>query len=259
LEYWKLLIQGPERSMKRSVAEAYSVNADQNGTPRTIAESIYHRLRQDILWGRLAPGVPLRSDDLRAQYDVGISPLREALTRLASERLVTSIGQRGFRVAPLTTYDVEDTMTTRIVIERDALSRSIENGDIGWETAVVAAFHALSRNPIPKEPGRATEEWAFHHRQFHMALISACGSRWQMELAGLLFDQAERHRMLRVKFAPQRKLKRDTVREHKQIFDAALSRDVKAAVRALERHYETTAKQVIAVLSKTPRPGSHRT
>jgi GntR family transcriptional regulator, carbon starvation induced regulator len=86
-----------------------------------------------------------------------------------------------------------------------------------------------------------------------MALISACGSRWQMELAGLLFDQAERHRMLRVKFAPQKKLKRDTVREHKQIFDAALSRDAKAAVRALERHYQTTAKQVISVLSRSPR------
>jgi DNA-binding GntR family transcriptional regulator len=239
--------------MKRSVAETHPVPADQNGGPRTIAESIYRRLRQDVLWGRFAPGAPLRSDELRAHYNVGISPLREALTRLASERLVTSVGQRGFRVAPLTAYDVEDTMRTRIVLERDALARSIENGDIAWETAVVAAFHTLSRNPIPRETGSATEGWAVHHRQFHLALISACGSRWQMELAALLFDQAERHRMLRVKFAPQKKLKRDTVREHRQIFDAALSRDVKAAVRALEKHYEATAKQVISVLARTPR------
>lgn len=240
--------------MKRSVAEAHYSNVDRIGAPRTIAESIYHRVRQDILWGRFAPGAPLRSDELRARYDVGISPLREALTRLASERLVTSVGQRGFRVAPLTAYDVEDTMTMRIVIERDALAKSIQNGDIAWETGVVAAFHALSRNPIPpKEPGPATESWATCHRQFHMALLSACGSRWQMQLAGLLFDQAERHRMLRVKFAPPQKLKRDTVREHKQIFDAALSRDVKAAVRALEKHYEATAKQVAAVLARVPR------
>ena len=98
--------------------------------------------------------------ELRARYDVGISPLREALTRLASERLVTSVGQRGFRVAPLTAYDVEDTMTTRIVIEREALARSIENGDIAWETAVVAAFHALSRNPIPERAGSGDRNWA---------------------------------------------------------------------------------------------------
>lgn len=166
---------------------------------------------------RLAPGAPLRSDELRARYNVGISPLREALTRLASERLVTSVGQRGFRVAPLTAYDVQDTMMTRIVIEREALARSIRNGDIAWETAVVAAFHALSRNPIPTEPGAATQIWAAHHRQFHMALLSACNSRWQLELAGLLFDQAERHRLLRGKFLPRQKLKRDTVREHRRI------------------------------------------
>jgi GntR family transcriptional regulator, carbon starvation induced regulator len=236
--------------MKRSVAEAFP--ADQ-GLPRTIAESIYQRIRQDILWMRFAPGAPLRSDELRARYDVGISPLREALTRLASERLVTSVGQRGFRVAPLTVYDVEDTVATRLVIEREALARSIRNGDIAWETALVAAFHALSRHPIPKEPGAATQLWATCHRQFHMALLSACGSRWQLELAGLFFDQAERHRMLRGKSVPQSKLKRDTLREHRRIYEAALSRDVKEAVKALEKHYKATAKRVVSVISRLPR------
>ena len=239
--------------MKRSVAAAHAASAADDRVPRTIAESTYHRLRQDILWGQFAPGLPLRSDKLRARYGVGVSPLREALTRLVSERLVTSVGQRGFRVALLTAYDVEDTMATRIVIEGEALKRSIERGDVAWETAVVGAFHALSRHPIPKAPGPSTEVWAVHHRRFHMALLSACGSRWQMELAELLFDQAERHRMLRVKFAPTERLKRDTVREHKQIFEAALSRDIKAAQRALEKHYLTTAKQVTAVLSRVPR------
>jgi hypothetical protein len=56
-----------------------------------------------------------------------------------------------------------------------------------------------------------------------------------------------------VKFGPQQKLKRDTVREHKRIFDAALSRDVEGAVRALEKHYETTAKAGRAVMSRVPR------
>jgi GntR family transcriptional regulator, carbon starvation induced regulator len=244
--------------MKRAAAAVQAIDPDSNGAPRTIAESIYRRIRQDILWMQLAPGSPLRSDELRARYKVGVSPLREALTRLAAERLVTAVGQRGFRVAPLTAYDVEDTLMTRLVIEREALTRSIENGDITWETAIVAAFHALSRNPVPKAPGAATEDWAAHHRQFHMALLSACGSRWHMELAGRLFDQAERHRMLRVKFGPPQKLKRDIVREHQQIFDAVLSRDVKASIRALEKHYKATADQVVAVMARMPSLGLKR-
>jgi hypothetical protein len=106
--------------MKRSVAAAYSTEPDHDGLAaydRRIDLSS-HPAGHSV--DALAPGSPLRSDQLRARYDVGISPLREALTRLVSERLVTSVGQRGFRVAPLTAYDVEDTMMTRIVIEREA-------------------------------------------------------------------------------------------------------------------------------------------
>ena len=239
--------------MKRAVSETDSASTAQESAPRTVAELTYHRLRQDILWGQFAPGLPLRSDKLRARYGIGVSPLREALMRLVSERLVTLVGQRGFRVAPLSAYDVEDTMATRLVIEGEALTRSIERGDMAWETSIVAAFHALSRHPIPKEPGPSTELWAQHHRGFHMALLLACGSRWHMELAGLLFDQAERHRILRSKFGSQNQLKRDTLREHRQIFEATIARDAKAAVRALERHYRVTAEQVASVLSRVPR------
>ena len=63
------------------------------------------------------------------------------------------VGQRGFRVAPLTIGDVVDTVETRLVIEREALARSIEHGDIEWETGVVAAFHTLSRIPDTEKPG----------------------------------------------------------------------------------------------------------
>ena len=239
--------------MKRSVAEIHPINSDQTSVSRTIAESAYRRIRQDILWGRFAPGSPLRSDELRARYGIGVSPLREALTRLVSERLVTSVGQRGFRVAPLTAYDVEDTMQTRIIIEQEALitlhppwRHGLGNGAGG---GVPCAF-APSRS---EGAGAGHRKLGVFHRQFHMALLSACGSQWLMELAGLLFDQAERQRILRTKFGPQKILKRDTAREHKQIFEAAISRDAKAAVRALDSHYQATAEQVVSVLSRIPR------
>lgn len=238
--------------MKRSAADASSA-AELADAPRTLAESIYRRLRQDILWGLLAPAAPLRSDELRSTYNVGVSPLREALSRLVAERLVTTVGQRGFRVAPLTIEDVLDTLETRLVIEREALARSIGSGDIAWETSVVAAFHTLSRTRIPKSPGPEAEIWARHHREYHMALLAACGSRWQLELAGLLFDQAERHRILRARIGPLPKLARDTAAEHKQIFDAALGRDTKAAMAALDAHYRTTAGQVVAALKRAPK------
>ncbi|MBF9234851.1 GntR family transcriptional regulator [Microvirga alba] len=239
--------------MKRSLAIQPSAppgNSPETAeaAPKTLAEATYWRLRSDIVWGKLPPGSPLRSDELRAAYDVGISPLREALSRLAVEQLVTTVGQRGFRVAPITAADVLDVMETRLVIEREALTRSIKAGDLSWETNLVASFHSLSRLPIPHGPGNAAESWARHHRNFHMALLAACGSDWQLRLAGLLFDQAERYSMVRALKVSAPKLTRDTISEHKQILDAALARNSKAAVAALEKHYRATTKQVLAAL-----------
>lgn len=235
---------------ERSVTATRRLDPDQGQIANTVAEVAYQRIREDILWGELKPGLPLRSDALRARYGVGISPLREALTRLASERLVISVGYKGFSVAPMTAYDVQDTKTARLIIEVEALSRSIRAGDLKWETELLAAYHLLSRVAIPTKPGRASSLWAMHHRKFHMALLSACGSRWLVELAGQLFDQADRHRILRARFSPHSKLTRDIEREHKCIFKAALARDVKAAVQALEDHYESTATQVVAAISR---------
>ena len=214
--------------------------AGTESAPKTIAESIYRRLRSDIIWGKFAPGSPLRSDDLREDYGVGISPLREALSRLASERLVTASAQRGFRVAPIQVDSVLDITETRIVIEGAALRRSIEVGDVAWETRVVAAHHALSRVPVPTSQGAVAETWTVYHKAFHMALISACGSEWQLYLAELLFDQAERFRLLpKVKTTSAGSL-RDPVKEHQEIVDAVLNRDVARSIASLEFHYRAT-------------------
>jgi DNA-binding GntR family transcriptional regulator len=233
--------------MKRSIDSTSDAPTPiQDETPRTMAEIIYRKLRSDIVWGVLPPGAPLRSDELRAKYGVGISPLREALSRLMVERLVTTIGQRGFRVAPISAEDVLDVTETRLVVERAALAKSIERGDLKWETRIVAAFHALSKIPLPPARGSDLgESWASHHREFHMALLSGCGSPWQINLAGLLFDQADRFRLMPGAQVNISKAGRDPADEHRRIMQATLGRNVEKALQALESHYRATTAQVI--------------
>lgn len=216
--------------------------------PKTIAETVYRKLRSDIIWGALPPGAPLKSDDLRKRYDTGISPLREALSRLSSERLAIASSQRGFRVATIDASSVIDIMETRIVIEGAALRRSIEVGDVVWETRVVAAHHALSRKPFPQAQGREAEAWMQLHRAFHMALLSACRSEWQMHFAALLFDQAERFRILRAVKTDPGESDRDPVREHQWIVEAVLDRDADASVVALGEHYRATKDMALESL-----------
>lgn len=216
---------------------------------KTVAESVYRKIRSDIIWGKLHPGAPLKSDDLRKRYGAGISPLREALSRLTSEKLATSSSQRGFRVARIDAANVVDVMETRIIIESAALRRSIEAGDVTWETRVVATHHTLSRISFPKSQGEEAEAWAMQHKAFHMALLSACQSEWQFYLADLLFDQAERFRILRAVKTVSTGTDRDPEKEHQRILEAVLDRDADASVAALSDHYRATMDMALEVMN----------
>ena len=216
---------------------------------RSVAEAVYRRLRADIIWDVLKPDIRLRSSELCVTYGVGVSPLREALSRLVSERLVTLISQRGYRVAALTAEDVVDTLEARILVESEALQRSIRNGGVAWETEIVATMHTLNRLTKPRGPGPQAELWSNSHRAFHFALIGACDSPWLTSMCGLLYDQAERHRIAAVLFAGAPPM-RGRPPEHDEIAKAAIDRKSDKAVAALERHYRQTADKVQAALRK---------
>ena len=145
---------------------------------KTIAADITHRLREEIVACGLAPGEPLRFDVLRERFGVSFTTLREALTSLTAEGLVDAQEQRGYRVAPVSRQDLVEVTDARVLIEVELIRRSIERGDDDWEIAVISTLHRLKRieQRDPEHPLR-DPEWKIAHRQFHQALVSACGSR----------------------------------------------------------------------------------
>nr|WP_238481968.1 FCD domain-containing protein [Pinisolibacter aquiterrae] len=206
---------------------------------RSLVEAAYETIRHDILTGDLAPGTKLRFEMLRARYGVGASTLREALTRLVGEALVTSEEQRGFRVAPISIEDFADLTRTRRLIEVEALRQSIVFGDDLWEAGLVAAFHRLSKveEKLPDAPERQQDEFEERNRDFHRALIAACPSRWLKHMHAILFQQSERYRRIAL---CDRTVPRDVHTEHKAVLEAALARDVDLACRLEGEHIERT-------------------
>ena len=165
---------------------------------RTLIETAYATLRNEIIDGTLEPGAKLRTEELRARYDVSGSTIREALTRLLGEALVTSEGQRGFRVAPATLEDFRDLTDVRKLIETEALRQAIAAGGEAWEGDIVAAFYRLSKaeERLRDDPAGASAEFEARNRDFHRALIAACPSPWLHRLHALLYQQSERYRRL---------------------------------------------------------------
>jgi DNA-binding GntR family transcriptional regulator len=206
------------------------------GPSRTLTEQAYAMVRRDILSGNLQPGTKLQAESLKTRYGVGGSTLREALTRLTAEALVTFEGQRGFRVAATSREDFADLCDIRKMVEIEALRRSILAGDDDWEARVVAAFHRLAKieMQLPDNLGTLYDEWEERNRSFHKALISACRSRWLLRLHDLLFQQAERYR--RITFTSGTTIPRNVHQEHRAIMEAAIARDVDAACGLAASH-----------------------
>src|ERR1700738_4834239 len=162
----------------------------------TRTRAIYERIRREIIQGTLPPGEKLRIEVLRTRYNVGGTPVREAMNRVSTEGLVAQSEQRGFRVTPVSADDLLELTRTRCWINEVALRESIARGGRDWEEHVLLSLHRLSRIPIVVDNSRMNPDWSELHRVFHAALLAGCGSRWVMDFNDLLFDCAERYRNL---------------------------------------------------------------
>src|SRR4051812_17838081 len=224
----------------------------------TRSEQVFSQLRTDILSGRLLPGTRLRFADLTERYGCSTSVVREGLSRLAEQGLVQSEPQHGFHVTSLSQEDLDELTAARCELEGLVLKMSIEHGDIGWESNLVAAHHALERTPMETEgdPVLMSEEWTLAHFKFHEALLSGCPNQRLLAMALSLRDAAELYR--RWSRPVGHDDHRDVGGEHRQLLVTALGGDAPEAVRLLEEHLRRTTRALGARLPALEQASSSR-
>lgn len=219
--------------------------------PRSEAERAYLVLRRELLNGEWLPNERLRPQDLQQRFELGLTPIREALMRLAVDGLVQGESQRGFRARGVSSEEWHDLMSARRELEGHCLALAIEHGGADWEIRITAAMEQLSRTPLPKSAGdrKAAELWEVRHRNFHFALVSACGSPWRLRFWTTLTDHSERYRKLRLLRRKETAAKvRDAVGDHRAIMDAVLSRDTAHATQVMNAHLAATEHAIAALL-----------
>jgi GntR family transcriptional regulator, carbon starvation induced regulator len=209
---------------------------------RTLTSDLFDRLRTDILHCHLKPNSRLLFRDLRASYASGMSPMREALMRLASDGLVILEDHKGFRVAPVSRDELVDITSTRVELEGLAVSLAIDKGDDFWEAGIIARFHEMAKRSSHTPSGPVDAEWERRHDAYHQALYSACGLRWLITFCQILAERAFRYRHLLLEAVDPT---RDHRSEHEAIMQAVLARDKTNAVARLQDHYTRTAQTLL--------------
>jgi GntR family transcriptional regulator, carbon starvation induced regulator len=218
--------------------QALSANA------KTQTDAAYAALRDAIVSCRLEPGAKIKINDAAAEFEFSPGAVREALSRLAAERMAVATAQKGFTVAAISTEELIDLTRTRVAVEQLCLRSAIAKGDVDWEANILAAYHRLHRVPISERGARGplNPAWVTAHNAFHAALASACDSPWTLTIREMLYAQSERYRNLS-KIVDG---KRDVDAEHKGLLDACLAHDAELACKRIEAHLRRTMQIVLA-------------
>jgi len=218
------------------------------GEKATRAGAVHAQIREEIFHGALRPGQRLRLVELAQRFGVSQSVIREALTRLSEQGLVTAAPQQGFSVIALSLKHLNELTEARTEIESMVLRRSVERGDIRWEASAVAAHHHLASTPAIQPDGHVSSEWFAVHERFHQALLEGCGNDRLLAVAMNLRDAATIYR--RWSRPVGHDYERDVAREHQELLDAVLSRNASVAADLLVQHIDRTSAALRTVVQR---------
>lgn len=94
--------------------------------PTTAAhERVYRALRTQVMHGEMAPGAALTLRGIGAQFDVSMTPAREAVRRLVAEGAFTMSSSGRVSTPELSNERIEELATLRAMLEPELATRAL--------------------------------------------------------------------------------------------------------------------------------------
>jgi GntR family transcriptional regulator, rspAB operon transcriptional repressor len=204
-------------------------------------DQVYLRLREEIVTAVIEPGRRVSENELADRLGVSRTPVREALQRLADERLVAVVPQLG------TVGSVDDAAFVR---------EALEGAAIRLATARVAAGEAslegVHRNLAAQDAAVAeddTEAFDALDEELHRSLCDAAGHEIAWSLARRANGHLDRVRRLGL---PEPGFLETLAAEHRAIVAAVAEGDEERAATTLSRHLRTVLSSVPAIRAAHP-------
>lgn len=92
-------------------------NHETTGKKTTLTDKIYQDIKDDILTKVFQPGEKLNIKELAREYQVSDTPVKQALQRLAEEKLVVNTPNKGMSVRALTPHELQDIFDMRLMMD----------------------------------------------------------------------------------------------------------------------------------------------
>lgn len=207
----------------------------------TKADEAFQLLRRQIVTMQIPPGAVLDERIIAAQLGIGRTPLREALARLAEQKLVITFRHRNSQVAPLALSDVAYIHEIRVPLEslaaRLAAQRATER-DIETIRNLVAQYETVA---LRGDYQAAVEtDYAFHD-----ACAQASHNLYLIDAINRLNSHSQRLWFISLKTVGAMDR---IVESHRQIYEAIARHDSDEAERLMREHVDNFRERIRSAL-----------
>lgn len=203
----------------------------------SLADQVFEQLESQILCGQYARGEILTELKLCEAMGVSRTPIREALRRLQQEHLLEDTG-KGLKVLGITKEDLGDIMEVRLQIEGMAAARAavrITDEELKklQETVDLQEFYLTKKD---------SDHIKAMDSKFHELIYLYSGSTVFYDTLTPLHNKAQRYRKVSVE---NRSRARESVQEHRDIYEALAARDPELASKKMLEHTKNAREHVL--------------
>lgn len=201
------------------------------------SERVYEVLRRRIRELTMAPGAPLRKEEIALELGVSRAPVSDAISRLAEEGLVDVFPQHGSFVALIRATDVRESLFVRTALEVEAMRQLASVADAATlrvlDSNIAAQAEALAAGNL--------EQFYDLDEALHASIFGAIEKPRALRLLEAARAPLDRVRRLAL---PQAGRPEQTLAEHRALVEAIRSGDSEYAAAAMRAHLTMVGRAI---------------
>jgi DNA-binding GntR family transcriptional regulator len=209
----------------------------------SLSDQAYENIKRDIITCIFEPGSQIAQPKLAERYEIGMTPIREALKRLSQEGLVESVPRYGYIVSQITFSSIVEIYEVRMILESSTVRLAAERAS---QEQLEAIVKLQDFKIIPKD----RENYLLflgRNASLHLQIAETTGNKQLFRMIKRFHDSTTRFFHYGLKLYESSE---DMRQEHVQIAGALFERDADLAERLMRDHISHAQSRVVEAASR---------
>ena len=208
----------------------------------TKKDEAYQVIKKAIIAGQLEAAKIFSITELSETFEVGRTPIREALVILASEGLIEPIPRYGYQVKSLSVHDMLEIFHLRSILEVEGAGLAAEritNDNISLLEANNRSEQEIVLSLQSNKSTHSYDEGYVLNLEFHLTIARASGNKRLADSVEKLLNELERVLDYDPRIAEVEKAVA-SAKQHMEIIEELRRRDKQGSQEAMKKHIEST-------------------